>query len=191
MIPSLIVTGALIVALVVGTWVARYRRNSAWRQLATDMGAEFVPGGLFAWSKVQAHVRQTTVTLDTYSVPSGDSNTTYTRMRAPLLNQDGFNFSVFREGLVAKLDKKLGMKDIGIGVPDFDREFVIQANDESRVRTLLADAGIRELIRAQPHIRLALVKGDLRFEAQGVIRDVPRLKSLFDLFERLLNQLEG
>jgi hypothetical protein len=191
MIPALIVTGALIVALVVGFVVIRQRADSAWRQVASDIGAEFVPGGLFSSSKVQAHIGQAMVTLDTYSVPSGDSSSTYTRMRAPLQNKDGFQFTVFREGLVARLDKKLGLQDIEIGVPDFDREFVIQANNESRVRTLLANAGIRELIRAQPRIRLGIVKGDLHFEAQGVIRDVQRLKSLFDLFGKVLDQLAG
>lgn len=191
MIPTFIVTGVVIVALVIGTLVTKRRRDSAWRQFASEIGAEFVPGGLFSWSKVQAHLGQKTVTPDNYSVPSGDSSSTYARMSAPIQNKDGFQFTVFREGLVAKLDKKLGLQDIEIGVPDFDREFALQANDDSRVRTLLADAGIRELIRGQKCGRLGIVKGGLRFDVQGVIRDVQRLKSFFSLFEGLLNQLEG
>jgi hypothetical protein len=49
---------------------------------------------------------------------------------------------------------------------------------------------IRELIEAQRRIRLSVKGAELKFEAQGTIRDVPRLKSLFELFREVLDQLE-
>jgi hypothetical protein len=166
-------------------------QDTAWRQVATDLGADFMQGGLFRKSQVIAHIKQWTLTLDTYSVPSGDSNTTYTRLRAPLENRDGFQFTLFREGLVGKLDKALGMKDIEIGVADFDHDFIVQSNNEAKVRMMLSNARIRQLIQDQPRIRLMIRKDALYFEAQGVIRDVARLRSLFDLFTETLNQLAG
>jgi hypothetical protein len=182
--------GVVVLVAVIGFLLTRQWRDSAWRQLAADLGAEFTEGGFMHSGKVQARMQQWTVTLDAYSVPSGDSSTTYTRMRAPFENKDGFDFAIFREGLVSRLDKKLGMADIEIGVPDFDHDFVIQSNNGSKVRALLADAKIRQLIQAQPRIRLAMKGSELHFEAQGVIRDVPRLKSLFELFRAVLEQLE-
>lgn len=178
-----------VVIIVVAFVIMSQRRDNAWKQLSSEVGGEFVPGGAFRPSKVQAQIERWTVILDTYSVPSGDSNTTYTRLRSSLQNKDGLQFTLFREGLVGKLDKALGAQDIEIGVPDFDHDFVIQGNDESKVRALLADAKIRQMIQGQRSIRLGLKGDELLFEAQGVIRDVPRLKALFGLFAELLKQV--
>ena len=181
--------GVVIVVVVVGFALARRHRDTAWKQLATELGAEFIDGGLLHSSKVQAHINQWTVTLDSYSVPSGDSSTTYTRLKSTLENKDGFQFTLFREGLVARLDKALGLKDIEIGVPDFDHDFVIQGNNEAKLRALFADVKIRQLIQEQRRITLGIKGNELHFEAQGVIRDGPRLKSLFELFAALLERL--
>ena len=59
-------------------------KEEVWRQLSQEIGAEFVEGGFWKGSKVQAHVGAWTVTLDTYTESSGESHVTYTRMRAPL-----------------------------------------------------------------------------------------------------------
>jgi hypothetical protein len=186
---ALFFTGALLVGLVAWWIVMRRRQDSAWREFAHDLGGQFTGGGPFRPSKVEAHVGQRTVTLDTYSVPSGDSTTQYTRLRAPVPEAAGFQFVIFREGLVGKLDKALGAQDIEVGVPDFDHDFVIQSNDVAKVRSLLADARIRQLIQEQRSTRLAL-KGDrLDFDTQGVIKDAPRLKSMLALFSIILRQL--
>ena len=47
------------------------------------------------------------------------------------------------------------------------------------------------MIQGQRFIRLTLKGDELHFETQGVIRDVPRLKALFELFAVLLDQLEA
>lgn len=186
---ALVWMAIVLVAVVVGFIITRRQRDNAWRQLANELGAEFISGGALHSSKVLAHVRQWTLTLDTYSVPSGDSSTTYTRLRSPLQNKDGFQFTLFREGLIGKLEKVLGAQDIEIGVEDFDHDFVIQGNNEPRLRALLLDVKIRQLIQGQRSIKLSLKGEELRFEAQGVIKDVPRLKSLFELFGELLDRL--
>ncbi len=182
----------LLLAAVIVWWVlSRRMQGAAWKELARDVGAEYVPGGLFRSSKVVARLRGSTLTLDTYSVPSGDSSTTYTRIRAPLEIRDGFQFTVFREGLVGKIDKALGMQDLEIGIPEFDDAFVVRANDETRVRALLSNTKVRQLIQAQRSLRLSIDKtNELHFEQQGVIRDSERLKSLFALFDAALEQLE-
>jgi len=47
------------------------------------------------------------------------------------------------------------------------------------------------MLQAQKSITIAIRKNELRLETRGVIRDVERLKSLFELFKETLNQLEG
>jgi hypothetical protein len=94
------------------------------------------------------------------------------------------------------------MQDIQVGDPEFDEAFIIQGNDEAKVRALSASPPIRHLIQAQPQIWLAVKDSEgwfgprfpedvdeLQFQVVGVIVDVERLKALFDLFAAVLDQL--
>jgi hypothetical protein len=191
MIIFFIFLGAVVVVVVIWMVISRQKRDAAWMQLASEIGAEFIKGGFFRSSKVEAHVNEWTITLDTYSVPSGDSNTLYTRIKAPFDNKDGYQFTLARKGLVSKLDKALGAKDIELGDADFDRDFYIRGKDEARIRALFANLRIRQLIEGQRSIRLGIKNNDLIFETQGEIKDVERLKSLFELFREMLPQLKG
>jgi hypothetical protein len=178
-------------------------REEVWKQLCGEIGADFVDGGFWKGDKVQAHVKGWTVTLDVYTVSTGHSHVTYTRMRAPFVNRDKFRFRIYRKGLFSGLGKALGMQDIEIGVSSqFDDDFIIQGNDEIKVRALFSSAEIRRLIQEQPQIRLELKDDEgifrsrfpegvdeLHFQVVGVIRDVERLKKLFDLFAEVLEEM--
>jgi hypothetical protein len=177
-------------------------KDEVWRQLSEEIGADFLEGGFWKGSKVQAHVGPWIVTLDTYTVSSGHSHVTFTRMRAPYVNPEGFRFTIYRKGFFSDLGKLLGMQDIAVGDPDFDEAFVIKGDDEERVRDLFANPKIRQMIQDQPKIQLAVKDSEgwfgpkfpegvdeLHFQVFGVIKDVDRLKALFDLFAALLDQL--
>ena len=106
-------------------------KDEAWRQLSQEIGAEFVEGGFWKGNKVQAQVGTWTITLDTYTVHTQHSHVTYTRMRAPYVNPEGFRFTIYRKGFFSDLGKLLGMQDIEVGDPEFDEAFIIKGNDES------------------------------------------------------------
>jgi hypothetical protein len=177
-------------------------QEEVWRQLCSEIGADFVDGGFWRGHKVVARVDEWTVTLDTYTVSTGRSRLIYTRLRAPYVNRDGFRFTIYRKTILSGLGKLLGMQDIEVGDPFFDEQFIIKGNDEGKVRSLFNHAPLRELIEAQPAIHLT-VKGDegwfgkefpegvdeLYFQVVGVIKDVARLKSLFELFALTLHCL--
>ncbi len=179
----------------------RPSKDEVWRQLSEEIGAEFVDGGFWKGSKVQAHVGPWTVTLDTgYSDEDGES--VVTRLRAPYVNPEGFRFTIYRKGLFSDLGKLLGMQDIEIGDPEFDEAFIIKGNDESKVCGLFANPKIRQMIQDEPKIRLTVKDSEgwfgpkfpedvdeLHFQVVGEIKDMDRLKSLFDLFAAVLNQL--
>jgi hypothetical protein len=174
-------------------------QEEIWRQLSQEIGAEYVEGRFLKLPKVQAHVVPWTVTLDTFS----GEDVTLTRMRAPYVNPAGLRFAIYRKGPLSGLGKLLRMQDIEVGDPEFDEAFVIKGNDEGRVRELFANPKIRQIIQAQPafilqvqHIQRRLfgppVPKDvdqLYFHVVGVIKDVARLKALFDLFAAVLDQL--
>lgn len=176
-------------------------KDEVWRQLSQEIGAEFVERRLWKGSKVQAQVGPWTVTLDT-ATSDEDGDNEVTRLRAPYVNPEGFRFTIYRKGFLSDLARRMGMQDVEVGDPDFDAAFVIKGNDEGKVRTLFSDPKLRQLIQEQPRIRLEVKDSEgwfgprfpenvdeLRFQAIGVIKDVDRLKSLFDLFAAVLDRL--
>jgi hypothetical protein len=177
-------------------------QEEMWRQLCAEIGAEFVDGGMWKGDKVIARVKAWTISLDTYAVSTGKVTMIFTRLRAPYVNLDGFRFKISRKGMFSGLSKLLGMQDVEIGDPEFDEAFIIQGNNEQKLKALFANEKIRQLIAAQKEIGLE-VKDDegwfgadfpegvdeLVFFEGGVITDVARLKQLYELFAEVLNHL--
>ena len=176
-------------------------KDEVWRQLSQEIGAEFVENGFWNGSKVQAHVGPWTVTLDT-CCSDEDGESLATRLRAPFVNPDGFRFRLSPQGFFSVLGKLVGMQDIEVGSPNFDAAFIIKGNNEFKVRDLFANPKIRQMILAQPTIRLEVKDSEgwfgpkfpddvdeLHFQVVGVIKDRERLRALFELFAAMLDEL--
>ena len=177
-------------------------RKEVWQQLSREMGARFVEGGFAKPDKVQVTHGEWTVTLDTYAVHTGKTTIVFTRMRAPYVNPDGFRFRVHRRGFFSDIGKALGMQDVEVGQAGFDEDFIIKGTDEGKLRQLFANPKIRELIDAQKDIDFS-VKDDegwfgatfpdgvdeLVFQVGGVLKDIDRLKLLYELFAETLDEL--
>jgi hypothetical protein len=177
-------------------------KEDIWRQLSTEIGGRLVKGGFAKGDKVQVSHGEWTLTLDTYVVMVGKTPIQFTRMRAPYVNPEGFRFEIYRRGVFSDIGKFFGMQDIEINDAAFDEAFIIKGTDERRVRELLANPRIRQLIAAQDRIGLSVRDDEgwfgpsfpegvdeLQFNAMGVIKDIERLKLLFELFSETLEQL--
>ena len=177
-------------------------RKEVWRQLSEQVGASYVDGGFWKGDKVKVTHGEWTLTLDTFAVSTGKVTIVYTRMRAPYVNPDGFRFTIYRRGMFTGIAKWLGMQDLEIGDERFDHDFVIKSNDEAKVREMMTAPRLRELLEAQKEVHLT-VKDDegwfgprfdenadeLHFTVVGVIKDIERLKLLYELFAETLDQL--
>jgi hypothetical protein len=177
-------------------------QEEIWRQLAAEISAEYIQGGILKPAKLRARHKEWLITLDVVTEMVGEVAITYTRMRAPYVNPGAFRFTLHRSGFFTPLGKLLGMQDIEIGDAEFDKSFVIKSGDVTKVRALLSNPIIRKIALDQPDILLT-VKDDegwfgaefpkgvdeLYFQANGVIKDVERLKKLYALFAETLNQL--
>src|SRR5512136_1312440 len=177
-------------------------KDEIWSQLSQEIGASYQKDGFFTAGKVVLTHRQWEITLDTYTVSTGKSSSTYTRIRAPYVNRDGFRFNIYRKNIFSWLGKIFGGQDIEVGDSFFDEGFIIQGEPEYLVQQLLMNSKIRQLIQNQPAIHLQ-VKDDegwfgkkfldgvdeLYFETYGVIKNKERLKELFDLFSFVLDEL--
>ena len=177
-------------------------KKAIWQQLSGEIDGRYIPAGFWTGDKVQARHGEWTVTLDSYVVMAHKTPISYTRMRAPFVNPGGFRFAIGRANVFSGIAAWLGAEDIEIGLPPFDGDFVIKGTHPARVRALFANPRLRELVAAQPDIQLA-VKDDegwfgaefpdgvdeLHFAVTGIIKDVDRLKLLFELFAETLDQL--
>jgi hypothetical protein len=177
-------------------------KEEVWQQLCKEIGAEYIDRGVWKGNKVVAKTKEWTITLDTYTVSTGKSHVTFTRIRAPYVNADGFRFKIYRKGIFSAIGKYFGMQDIEVGYPDFDRDFIIKGTDESKLRSLFNNATIRQLIQRQPDISFEVNDDEgwftekfpegvdeLYFQVVGIIKEVDRLKSLYELFSETLNHL--
>lgn len=94
------------------------------------------------------------------------------------------------------------MDDIEVGYPDFDHDFIIKGNDTTKVLTFFSNAKIRQLIQLQPDISFEIKDDEgwfgvqfpegvdeLYFQVNGTIKDIERLKNLYELFAETLNHL--
>jgi hypothetical protein len=181
-------------------------REEIWTELCRQIGGEVVAGGLWHGDKLKAQVQDWTVTLDEYTVMVMASKVPVviqnTRMRAPFPNPSGFRFSIYRASVFSALGSLLGMQDIQVGHREFDEKFVIKGNNESEVKTLCNSERLRALVTAQPAFRLTIHDDDgwfgekyppevdvLTFDVAEQIRDVGRLRGLYDVFAETLNLL--
>lgn len=177
-------------------------KDEIWGQLANDIGGEYVDGGLWGRDALRYHSGEWEITLDTYIPNANDDCTPYTRMRAPFVNKDGLYFRIFRKGFFSTIGKAFGMQDIEIGDPYFDDGFIIQGNNLDKIKLLLNDFNLKQMIQQMPDICFK-VKGDegwfgfrfpegvdeLYFQCFGVLRDTALLKNLFDIFSLTLQRL--
>jgi len=177
-------------------------KKEAWTNFADEVGGKFIRGSFFKEDKVEAKAGQWTIVFDTHKVKVGKIYMTYTRVRAPFITTDNFYFKAYREGVFTDLGIRLGMQDIQIGSRDFDSNFVIQSNDEEKVRQLFSKDELRSCLLSEPYMTIEIKNNDgflgaffpkdvcqLYFHAAGVVKDLKSLKNLYYLFAETLNQL--
>jgi len=176
-------------------------KDEVWAQVARDIGGYYDDRGLLGRDALRCRAGAWEITLDTYKTGSSTTHT-YTRMRAPFRTRDRLTFAIEREGMISAILKRLGQQDIETGDADFDKAFRIRGNDAAKVRRLLQDPRMKQLIQAQPEVRFKtrtdagllnerFPKGvhELYFEMTGVVKEPERLKDLFELFRLTLERL--
>lgn len=177
-------------------------KDEIWSQVAEEIGGDYIDGGFWGHDALVYEYGEWTFVLDTYTIRSNKTSTTYTRMRAPFVNQDGLYFKIYREGFFSSLGRFFGMQDIEIGHSRFDDDFVIKGNSEEQIRLFLNDEELKKRFLQQPQCLLEIRDDEgwfgpsypegvdeLYFSCIGIIRDVSVLKNLFELFSLSLERL--
>jgi len=177
-------------------------KREVWEQLCRETQSLYVKGGFIKNAKVEYKHRLWLVVLDEYTVSTGKSSATYTRIRTPYMPKEHFQFQISRENVFSGIAKAFGAQDIETGDGEFDKAYIVKSDDDWQVRRLLDDEALRAQLMAQkafslhnkPQGFLAPVKlpagaGQLEFQIGGTIRDVERLKGLFTIFALVLDGL--
>ncbi|RMG45294.1 MAG: DUF3137 domain-containing protein [Acidobacteria bacterium] len=166
-----------------------------------DSIARFAPG---EWDGSPLRVRSGpfSIVVDVHADVAGFSSRVITRIRAPYVNRDGFRFRLRRRSLMLDLAKHLGMEDVEIGDPEFDREFIVQGNSKEELRRLLGCERLRRDLVEAP-VELLEVRDDegwfgpdfpgevdeLYLQADGRITEPDKIDRLYRPFAETLDRL--
>ncbi len=175
------------------------KQKEAWKQLTDEIGGNYIESKHFKVPKVELFYKNFKFCLDTYTVSTGKSTITYTRMRTLFINKPEFSFKVSKEGFFAKIGKALGMADIEIGDAHIDDKLLIKSPNEYMVKDLLSKEKIKENLLAIKNINLYVEKKTydnssllytesvLNQTVTGVIKDVELLKLWYNLFAAIID----
>ncbi len=171
-------------------------KHEIWEQIAKEIGGKY-EDSFWGGDTLRVRSGKWKIITDTYSVGGYDYSTpitTYTRITARFLSKDGLYFKVYRKGFYSSIGKFFGMQDIEIGDPKFDNNFIIKGNMKEKVKLLLQDTKLKQLIDAQPDICFRIRRTykdvyELYFKCEREIDEKSQLKNLLELFSLTLERL--
>jgi hypothetical protein len=177
-----------------------------WKQFAFETGGTFIEGHYGKGNGVEITFKNWKIIFDTLIDCRAVGNSTtwiyYTRIRVSFLTKDHFKFTIHHKNLLDKIGKYIGVKQVEIGDSEFDKDFIVHGNDESKVHALFSSKKLREMILVQENIELQVFEGasyfneplpegvfQLYYCVTEVLTDLVKLKSLNLLFQEILDQL--
>jgi hypothetical protein len=171
-----------------------------WQQVADEIGGQFENGGFFGKDILRFRSGQWEITLDILS--GGEDYSSCNRMRAPFVNKEGLKFEIYKGSIASSIGKYFGMQDIQVKDRLFDDKYIVKGNKVDRIKLLLQDENLKDLIRFQGDVYFSVRDDDgsfgvafprgvdeLYFESEQEIKDVEQLKCLFELFSATLMRL--
>jgi hypothetical protein len=129
---TILVIAIIPLAIILSAWrfhgIKRCMQHQAEKRNGTVAGSIFLSMLKFSYQDLQVLVS---------SLPGNKYRHAKTEVTVTLFKPVPGSITIYRETAASKFGKALGAKDVQIGVDDFDRGFMIKADDELYVRTLL------------------------------------------------------
>lgn len=179
-------------------------QKDIWREFAEEIQASFVEGGVFKANKIESRFENWTITIDTYTQSSGNTSSTYTRLRAPFKEIIPIDFKIYKKGIFSGIGKAMGGQDLLTGHSEFDQAFIVKGDNEEKIKELLSLDKLRQLIEVEDKIRIETKReksifsaklptdvNQLYFIGNGAIKDKNRLTNIYFLAAFLLKQLSN
>ncbi|WP_343614312.1 hypothetical protein [Flavobacterium sp.] len=173
-----------------------------WKKFAEHTTGTFKEGHSSHSDSVEIEYKNWKIVFDNYRLWSGKYSAEMTRIVAPITLKDNFKFEIYKEGFIRKIEKIFGAEDIEIGYDDFDKMFTIKSNNEFKIKTLLRNKEIRDLISSQKDVNIQISdqKGiweqklpenefELSYFIDGEILDLNTLNQLLQLFKLTIDAM--
>ena len=181
--------------------MAIFSGTAAFRQLAPEIGGQFIEPGLIGYPVIHAPHRHWIVTLDFIALATGAHGRPRLRLRAPFANPQDFRFIIYRKAFLNTPRSPLPV--IQTGHADFDTSFGVKTNDASLMLKLFTSPSIPRLsnllstsdellITDHDHLLGApLPQGVslLWIFTENYVDDPGQLKGVFESFTETLDQL--
>ena len=168
-------------------------RRDAWQRVAAATGGRFVEGKHPAKDKVIVSHDPWDVWLDTYTVNTGQTSVTYTRVRTYFMGWRDLTIMVRRRNFLDRILEALGFSSR----PPLNRaltdKYVIKGKPLPRVPSFFSGSHLGEAIMVVPSLRLEIKKPGWKMRkkygaAAGVV--VCRTTGVITEHERLVGMIE-
>jgi len=177
-------------------------RRTAWRELSARLGGTLEEGKRASRDRVWFEHTPWRSRLDTYTVSTGSTTVTYTRVRAYFVGHRGLEVRVRARGFFDRVWAALGF---GTSFP-ISREllaaYVVRGKPVTRVPSLFAGAELVDALLAVPNVELVARRASRRSrkrygertgvvycQAYGIVTDVDRLAGMVGVTHRALDAL--
>lgn len=145
------------------------KRKEAWQQFSNEIQATYAKGGIIKSDKIEAIFQNWQIVYDIVSIPIGVAPTVvilnYTRIRTPFVAKTDFQFRISKKNFLDKVAEKFGKSNIATGDSRIDDNFIIKSNSAEKVKYLLSDEKIKNLL---------LEKADSDFEISHGYKSIGR-----------------
>jgi hypothetical protein len=171
--------------------------EEVWKKLAADIKANE--------ESVEYHAvliqNNSGITLDIDIDPgggfeNGDSSTRFTSD----ISQTSFRLAIHPQNFVDDIGKLLGLEDVIIGYPEFDKKFIIKTNNGGKTQTIFAEKDCREILESLDDFTLETtgndencngVQNQLILNIDEGITDTNLLKKIYHAFFRIWTGIEN
>ena len=138
-----------------------------------------------------------TLDIDSHTSAKGDDEGITTLLTAQLPEEYTFRFLLILQNLKNQIKKLFGMQDILVGHEALDRKFIIQANDENKIKPILTDEKAIDMLLKYPVISFEI--RELKFGAHdqvvltldvdGRLTEQEALLEVHQLFKMVMDRL--
>ena len=175
-------------------------KENIWKSFSEQTGGTFFEGQYGMLDGTIISYKNWKIVFDYYDLYSGKFNERFTRIFVPIVSLDDFRFEIYNNGIIRSIEKIFGAQDIEIGIKEFDKRFILKANNGFKLKKLLLNPRIRQLLEIQKEVNFEIsnYKGiweketqelDVSFFVKGEIKSIETLSSLLDLFKLVLDNL--
>lgn len=175
-------------------------KENIWKSFSEQTGGTFFEGQYGMLDGTIISYKNWKIVFDYYDLYSGKFNERFTRIFVSIVSLDNFRFEIYNNGIIRSIEKIFGAQDIEIGIKEFDKRFILKANNRFKLKKLLINPQIRQFLEMQNEVNFEIsnYKGiweketqdlELSFFVKGEIKSIETLSSLLDLFKLVLDNL--